>query len=110
MQKSWIIFTLVASLLTGCAVGPNYHRPAVKAPDVFRGSPEATPSTELTSLADVKWFELFNDSQLQELIRTALVENYDLRSAVARVDAARAHLGITRADHFPTFAARGEIH
>src|SRR6187401_987074 len=100
MKRPWIIFTLVAALLTGCRVGPNYHRPDVKAPDVFRGSPEATPSTELTSLADSKWFDLFKDSQLQELIRIALVQNYDLRTAVARVDAARANLGITRADQF----------
>jgi outer membrane protein, multidrug efflux system len=109
MQKSWIIFTLVASLLTGCAVGPNYHRPAVKAPDVFRGSPDTTPPAELTSLADIKWFDLFKDSQLQELIRIALVQNYDLRAAVARVDAARANLGITRADQFPTIAASADI-
>ena len=109
MQKPWIIFTLVASLLTGCAVGPNYRRPAVKAPDVFRGSPDATPPTELTSLADIKWFDLFKDSQLQELIRIALVQNYDLRDAVARVDAARANLGITRADQFPNIAASADI-
>jgi outer membrane protein, multidrug efflux system len=109
MQKPWIILTLVASLLPGCAVGPNYRRPAVKPPDVFRGSLDATPPTDLTSLADTKWFELFKDSQLQELIRTALVQNYDVRDAVARVDAARANLGITRADQFPTFAASGDI-
>src|SRR5262245_43446924 len=109
MQKRRLIFMLVASLLTGCAVGPNYHRPAVKPPDVFRGLPAATPPTEPTSLADVKWFELFKDSQLQELIRTALVQNYDLRIAVARVDAARANLGITRADQFPNIAASGEF-
>ncbi len=109
MQKRWIILTLVASLLTGCKVGPNYRRPAVKPPDVFRGSPDATPPTDLTSLADAKWFELFKDSQLQELIRTALVQNYDLRTAVARVDAARASLGITQADQFPNIAASGDI-
>src|SRR3954452_10847848 len=109
MKKPWIIFTLVAGLLTGCSVGPNYHRPDVKAPDVFRGSPGATPPAELTSLADTKWFELFKDSQLQELIRTALVQNYDLRTAVARVDAARASLGIIRADRFPNIAASGDI-
>src|SRR5262245_1259656 len=104
-----IIFPLVASLLTCCAVGPNYHRPAVKPPDVFRGSPDAAPPTELTSLADIKWFDLFKDSQLQELIRVALVQNYDLRDAVARVDAARANLGITRADQFPNIAASADI-
>src|SRR4030095_2170505 len=106
MWKPRIIFTLVAGLLTGCAVGPNYRRPDLKPPEVFRS---AAPPADVTSLADVKWFELFKDSQLQELIRTALVQNYDLRDAVARVDAARANLGITRADQFPTFAASGEI-
>ena len=82
MEKRWIIVTLVASLLTGCTVGPKYRRPAVKPPDVFRGSADATPPADLTSLADVKWFELFKDSQLQELIRTALVA--ELRSARRR--------------------------
>jgi multidrug efflux system outer membrane protein len=109
MKRRCLIATLVASLLTGCRVGPNYHRPAVKPPDVFRGSPDPTPPTDLSSLADLKWFDLFKDSQLQELIRIALVQNYDLRTSVARVEAARANLGITRADQFPTLAASGEI-
>jgi outer membrane protein, multidrug efflux system len=107
MWKPRIIFTLVAGLLTGCAVGPNYRRPDLKPPDVFRS--DTTPPADLTSLADVKWFELFKDSQLQGLIRTALVQNYDLRAAVARVDAARANLGITRADQFPNIAASGDV-
>ena len=109
MKKRWIIATLMASLLTSCMVGPKYRRPAVNPPDVFRGSPDATPPTELTSLADLKWFEVFKDERLQELVRTALVANYDLRESVARVDAARANLGITRADQFPTIAASGDI-
>ncbi|MCI0627856.1 MAG: efflux transporter outer membrane subunit [Acidobacteria bacterium] len=109
MEKRWIIATLAVGLLTGCTVGPNYRRPAVKPPEVFRASADATPPADLTSLADLKWFELFKDSQLQELIRIALVQNYDLRDAVGRVDAARANLGITRADQFPTIAASGDI-
>jgi outer membrane protein, multidrug efflux system len=109
MEKRWILAMVMSSLLTGCTVGPNYRRPSVKPPAVFRGSPDAAPPTDLTSLADVKWFELFKDSQLQELIRTALVQNYDVRTAVVRVDAARANLGITRADQFPNIAASGEI-
>ena len=66
-------------------------------------------SPDPNSLADLKWFELFKDSQLQELIRTALVENYDIRDAVARVSAARANLGITRADQFPNVAVSADI-
>src|SRR5262249_28085437 len=61
------------------------------------------------SLADLKWWEVFKDEKLQELVRTALTANYDLREAVARVDAARANLGITRSEQFPNFAVTGEL-
>jgi multidrug efflux system outer membrane protein len=101
MKKLLPIGTLIVSLVAGCTVGPKYSKPVVKTPDVFRGT-DPTAAPDPASLADSKWFELFNDPQLQELIRTALVQNYDLRVAVARVDAARANLGITRSDQFPT--------
>jgi len=83
--------------------GPKYKKPSVAAPTVFRGS--VAPAPDPNSLADLKWFEVFKDERLQELIRTALVQNYDLREAVARVSAARANLGITRADQFPNVTA-----
>ena len=87
-------------------VGPDYQRPPVTTPDVFRASP--TPKApDAKSIADLKWFEVFSDEQLQELIRTALAQNYDLRDAVARVDAARANLGITQADQYPNFGFGG---
>ncbi|MGH8630269.1 MAG: efflux transporter outer membrane subunit, partial [Burkholderiales bacterium] len=86
----------------GCAVGPNYRRPVVTPPAVFRGAGSATPATDPASLADLKWFEVFKDEQLRELLRTALTRNYDLRDAMVRVEAARALLGITRAGQFPT--------
>jgi outer membrane protein, multidrug efflux system len=109
MKIRLMTITLMVSLLPGCTLGPKYRRPAVKAPEVFRGSADATPTSDLTSLADLKWFELFKDPQLQGLIRTALVQNYDLRDAVVRVDAARANLGITRADQFPNVAASADL-
>jgi multidrug efflux system outer membrane protein len=80
----------------------------VTTPDVFRGA-ETTPPADLTSLADLKWFDVFKDDHLQEMIRTALLQNYDLRDAVARVDAARATLGITRADQFPTIDGSADV-
>jgi multidrug efflux system outer membrane protein len=92
-------FTII--LVLGCKVGPNYRRPIINPPDVFRGS-DGTPPADATSLADLKWFDVFKDERLQELIRTALRQNYDLRDAVVRVAAARANLGITRADQFPS--------
>jgi multidrug efflux system outer membrane protein len=106
MKNHLIAIATVASLLTGCAVGPNYHRPPVTPPPAFRG--EVGPSNA-ASLADAKWFEVFKDEQLQTLIRTALEHNYDAREAAARVEAARAALGITRADQFPTLTASGSI-
>ena len=104
VKRRWLAASLMI-LLGGCMVGPDYQRPPVATPDVFRGSP--TPTPDAHSFADLKWFEVFKDEQLQELIRTALVQNYDLRDAVARVDAARANLGITQADQYPNFGVGG---
>jgi multidrug efflux system outer membrane protein len=95
-------------VLAGCTVGPDYNRPALAPPDSFRGAPAGT-AADTTSLADLKWFELFRDPELQKLIKSALVANYDLRDAVARVDAARANLGITRSDQFPTVEAGANV-
>src|SRR5579863_9798978 len=93
---------LAALVLSGCAVGPNYHRPAVQAPTVFHGPEDSQqPEAQSASVADLPWWKVFHDSQLQELIRTALKQNYDLQLAVERVTAARAQLGITRSNQFP---------
>jgi multidrug efflux system outer membrane protein len=100
-----LMMTVVAvGVLAGCTVGPDYRRPPVTTPPTFRGGGDAPP--DAVSLADVKWFDVFKDARLQELIRTALVRNYDVRDAVVRVDAARAVLGITRADQFPAIDAQ----
>lgn len=109
MKAQLIIATVTASLMTGCTVGPNYRRPAVTAPEVFRGSASTAAAPDPTSLADLKWFEVFKDERLQAMVRTALVRNHDLRDAVVRVEAARANLGITRADQFPTVDASGNL-
>jgi multidrug efflux system outer membrane protein len=98
---------VAAGLFAGCTVGPNYKRPAIDPPAAFRGAPAAAPAA--ASLADLKWFEVFKDERLQEMVRTALVKNYDLRDAVVRVEAARANLGITRADQFPTSDASAGV-
>ena len=95
---------LALLLLTGCAVGPNYKRPPVTVPDGYRGlAPDAGQQTS-ASIGDEKWWTVFQDQQLQELIREALAQNYDVRIAAARVLQAQAVVGITRADQFPTIA------
>ena len=102
ISKTWIVLVI---FLAGCAVGPNYKRPQVAVPDVYRGLPPAADKTSAASLADEKWWTLFQDEQLQSLIRTAIADNYDVRIAAARILQAQAVLGITRADQLPTITA-----
>lgn len=106
MNRRVLSIVLAAGVLAGCTVGPNYRRPKVNAPATYRGV-EATSNP--SSLADEKWFDVFKDEQLQRLIRTALQQNYDLREAIARVESERAQLGITRADQFPTVAGSANV-
>jgi outer membrane protein, multidrug efflux system len=108
MRTATIATILIAVLLGGCTVGPNYHRPAIQTPNTFR-SPTPTAGSDPASLADLKWWEIFKDERLQELERTALVQNYDLRDAATHVEAARASLGITRSNQFPNLAGGGNI-
>ena len=108
------ILILCSAVLTGCAVGPNYKRPTVDVPGTYRGStPEQAAArasgTASSSLGDEKWWDVFQDKELQALIRAALKNNYDVRIAATRVLQARAQLGITRADQLPSLGAGGNI-
>src|ERR1700677_2101128 len=100
--------TIAAGLLSSCTVGPKYVRPTVATPANFR-APEPLPSSQAASLADLKWFEAFKDEKLQGLLRTALDQSSDLRDAVARVEQARASLGITRSNQLPQLTATGNL-
>jgi outer membrane protein, multidrug efflux system len=91
---------VAALLLSGCAVGPNYERPPLVSPDTFRGE-TAPPSA--SSLADLPWWEVFNDPTLVALIEESLQNNYDLHVAVARVEQAYAGVGVARSELFPQF-------
>jgi multidrug efflux system outer membrane protein len=108
MRASGLTIAAAAALLTGCTVGPNYKRPQVAVPANFR-APEPLPAPQAESFADLKWFEVFQDEKLQDLIRTALAQNFDLRDAVTRVEQARANLGITRSNEIPQVSASGEL-
>ncbi len=126
--------TLAVASTIGCAVGPNYKRPSVDVPVTYRGtesgqssaSPDAQqaatsaatsaqPSGQASarsfarSLGDEKWWDVFQDPQLQALIRTALKNNYDVRIAATRVLQAQAQVGITRANQLPTLNAGGNV-
>lgn len=132
MRKINISLSLALMLtLAGCRLGPNYARPAINAPGDYRGqapaldvsvntpsgtapsnsvqSSNAQKSEAQKSLGDEKWWTVFQDEQLQSLIRTALKNNYDARIAAERVIAARAQLGITRADQLPSLGASAAL-
>jgi multidrug efflux system outer membrane protein len=94
MMRRWLPIVLLA--LGGCTMGPDYIRPEIQSPVEYRD--EIAPDE---SIANLRWFELYNDSVLVNLIDTALRENRDLRVSVARIDEAAATLGIVRADLFP---------
>jgi multidrug efflux system outer membrane protein len=100
----------VAAFAVGCAVGPNYQRPAVQTPATFRDLSDHLPvDAQTASYADLPWWQVFQDSQLQELIRTALNQNYDLRIATERINAARAELVVTRSSLFPQVSGNGNF-
>ena len=91
---------ILTAALSGCTVGPRYSRPAVKTPDAYHnGDPQA--QAQAASFADLPWWQVFQDPQLQSLIRTALKQNYDLLLATERINAARAQVQVTRSSQFP---------
>jgi multidrug efflux system outer membrane protein len=112
-QLSVLILCAIVVWFAGCAVGPNYRRPDVSVPASYRGQLDLQADSQAPkrdpALGDEEWAKVFQDQALQGLIRAALQNNYDVRIAAARVQQARAQLGITRADQFPTLSAGGNI-
>jgi multidrug efflux system outer membrane protein len=106
LARQRFLIGMVLMLSTGCAVGPNYKRPAVPVPPEYRGLPaDQMGKSDVASFGDEKWWDAFQDEALRDLIKTALKQNYDVRIAAARILEARAQLGITRADQLPSVAA-----
>src|ERR1700678_3203734 len=100
---------LAANLIAGCMVGPNYHKPDAYAPSTFRNNPEnPQAAAQAASYADLPWWQVFPDPVLQDLIRTALKQNYDLQIATERIAAARGQLAITRSSLFPQVKGDGQ--
>src|SRR6266850_2263613 len=109
MKNSFLIATVMMSLLAGSVAGQKkYQRPPIKTPDEFRGA-EPTLPVGASSIGDLKWFEVFQDEALQKLLRTAMDQNYDLRLAVARINAARANVGLARSNQFPQFDVGADL-
>jgi multidrug efflux system outer membrane protein len=101
---------LATGLFAGCKVGPNYHRPVVQPPTSFRDlSENPQAQAQAASYADLPWWQVFQDPQLQELIRVALKQNYDLQIATERINSSRAQLAVTRSSLFPQVQAGGNF-
>lgn len=98
-RVSWLL--TAALLLSGC-LAPKYQQEPGAVPQDYRfQSAQGQPQPDLNSLADLAWWQIFEDPVLQDLIRTALVQNYDVRLAVARVAEARAGVGVSRSTWLP---------
>ena len=107
-MKITLTILLTFWLICGCAVGPDYQRPGYPTPTTFRGEGTGIPTQPVeASFGDLKWFEVFKDPQLQELIGIALKENYDVQIAAQRVLQAREQVTIQRSYLFPTVGADG---
>jgi multidrug efflux system outer membrane protein len=97
-----VLFCVVGFLVVGCTVGPDYKRPEVSVPPVYRAADPGPQVASPTSFGDLYWWNVFQDPELQELIRTALTENYDLRIAVSRILQAQSQITIARSQQYPT--------
>ncbi len=105
LSRPCLILAAGAVLWGGCAVGPNYHRPAVAHTDNFRFA----QSSPASSLGDLPWWQVFKDPVLQGWIGTALTNNYDLQQAVARVEQARNQAVAANAAFFPQIGYGGDV-
>src|SRR5215467_7517987 len=104
MRRTLSLMLLILGL-SGCAVGPKYKRPTLQPPDKFYTETAPQPN----SIADLAWWELFKDPVLQQLIRDALKSNYDVATAAARVEEARANAGISRSFYFPQIGYGADV-
>jgi multidrug efflux system outer membrane protein len=107
---SFMVGIMASGMVAGCKVGPNYHRPVVQPPTAYRDLSENPQiQAQAASYADLPWWQVFQDPQLQELIRTALKQNYDLQIATERINEARAQVAITRSNLFPQVQGSGDF-
>jgi len=122
-----IILFLVICLITSCAIGPNFKKPVVETPEDYRTvdslradsfitfpQTDTLSDTEIDSLLNLRWWELFTDPVLDTLVTTALYENKDVQITASRIEEARAFLGFTKADAYPKLgyqagATRGDL-
>ncbi|WP_454723911.1 MULTISPECIES: efflux transporter outer membrane subunit [Cupriavidus] len=112
MTKTLTTLLLVAGVLSGCTLAPKYERPAPPVATQYPAAPDGYAAAEVKSgetrrAGDIGWREFFRDPRLQALIAVSLENNRDLRTAVLRIEEARAQYQVQRADLLPTVNATG---
>jgi len=95
------ILSVLVVEAAGCMMGPNYKRPTVSVPTGYRSAMPDQPAAA-ASLGNEKWWDVYQDPVLADLIHIALQQNYDVRIAATRVLEAQDQLGIVRANQFPS--------
>src|SRR5690349_13050404 len=103
------ILSVLVVEAAGCMMGPNYKRPSVSVPTAYRSAMPDQPAAA-ASLGNEKWWDVYQDPVLADLIHTALQQNYDVRIAASRVLEAQAQLGITRSNQFPSASVGASIY
>ena len=123
-----LLVVVFAGLAGACAIGPSYHRPDAGVPDAWRPpsatadslrpfydslrasaeSAAARPTVSPDSVANLDWFDLFQDPELRRLVETALQQNRDIRVALASIDEFRAQYGATRGALLPRLDLNGQ--
>jgi outer membrane protein, multidrug efflux system len=102
MRASVLTAAVLLLTLTACKVGPNYQRPALAVPDQYRGlAPGLGGQGAGAPFGEMKWQSVFQDEALQNLIKEALTNNYDIRIAATHILEAQASLGVTRSNQLP---------
>ena len=105
-----LLVVALALWLPGCAVGPDYQRPAVETPAAYRSvGGTDNPSTGTNSVGDLGWWQVFQDPALTGYLGEALTNNWDIKIAAARVLQAEAALKVARSQFFPTVGAGGDL-
>jgi len=107
MKRIVVLFLTISLLQSFAFAQSKAQRPRVVAPKQYRADPNPQPDPQ--TLADSKWFDVFKDPKLQDLIHEALVNNYDLRESIARIDVARANLGLARSEQYPQIYGSADL-
>lgn len=102
------LFAATVGIVAGCNVGPKYARPNVTAPPAYRGADNAALASDPNkSFGDEQWAAVYREPELQDLIRKALANNYDVRIAAKRILEQQAQVRITRSQQFPSVTVGG---